>query len=134
MPIALRSVSSLGIVASLLSLAAAPARAPGAAKTLPPDTASITADAVASGRKLFHGAAGCHNCHGEQLEGTPVAPTLRAHKWKDAVDGTFPEIYRVVSTGVAGTAMISRPGRINDAQAVAVASYIWAVNNRGVKP
>ena len=135
MPSVLRSVPSLALVASLLSLAAAaPARAQGDTKALPPDTASITDEAVASGRKLFHGAAGCHTCHGEQLEGTPVAPTLRAHKWKDAAGGTFPEIYRVISTGVAGTAMVPRPGRINDAQAFAVASYIWAVNHRGAKP
>jgi mono/diheme cytochrome c family protein len=139
MPIALRSVPStpsLGIVAGLVALAmiAAPARAQDGAKVPPPDTTAITDESVASGRKVFHGAGGCHNCHGEQLEGTPVAPTLRAHKWKDAVGGTFPEIYRVISTGVAGTAMVPRPGRISDAQVLAVASYIWTVNNRGAKP
>lgn len=136
MPIALRAAAALGLAAGLftLALAAGPARAQGNARAPSPDTAAITEQTVASGRKLFHGAAGCHNCHGEQLEGTPVAPTLRAHQWKDAAGGTFAEIYRVISEGVAGTAMVPRPGRISDAQAVAIASYIWAVDNRGAKP
>jgi mono/diheme cytochrome c family protein len=129
-----------GTLAGLLalSLAAAPAavaRAQGRdAAAAPPDTGSITPAMIASGRALFHGSGGCHNCHGEKLEGTPVAPTLRAHKWRDAVDGTLPELYRVITHGVDGTAMVPRPGGISDPQAAALASYVWAVNNRGAKP
>jgi mono/diheme cytochrome c family protein len=130
-----RSARLLGIVAGSLALAAAPVRAQGKdAKAAPPDTGAITPAMVAEGRTLFHGRGGCHACHGERLEGTPIAPTLRAHKWKDAVDGSFPQIYRVITTGVEGTAMVSHPGGIDDAQALALASYIWSVNNRGAKP
>ena len=121
-----------------LSLAAAPAavaRAQGReAKAAPPDTAAVTPETIATGRALFHGSGGCHNCHGEKLEGTPVAPTLRAHKWRDAIDGTLPELYRVITRGVDGTAMVPRPGGVSDPQAAALASYVWAVNNRGAKP
>lgn len=118
-----------------LALAAAPTAAQGqTAKVAPPDTGAITPAMIADGRGLFHGSGGCHACHGEKLEGTPIAPTLRAHKWKDAVDGTLPEIYRVITHGVEGTAMVSHPGGMSDAQAIEIASYIWAVNNRGAKP
>ena len=50
------------------------------------------------------------------------------------MDGTFPQIYRVITTGVDGTAMVPHPGGIDDAQALALASYVWAVNNRGATP
>ena len=137
MGIAARPVRPLGIIVGLLAVAlvAAPARAQGKdPKGAAPDTDAIAPATIALGRTLFHGAAGCHACHGERLEGTPIAPTLRAHKWKDAAGGTFPEIYRVISAGVSGTAMVAHPGGITDAQAIALASYIWAVNNRGVRP
>lgn len=131
-----RSTGFLGILVAALALVTAPAHAQSkaAAKAAPPDTGAITPASVNEGRTLFHGAAGCHACHGERLEGTAIAPTLRAHKWKDAAGGTFPEIYRVITTGVDGTAMVSHPGGIDDAQALALASYIWSVDNRGAKP
>ena len=46
-------------------------------------------------------------CHGSNLEGTPIAPTLQAHDWKDAKGGTYAAIVGVVTTGVTGTAMVS---------------------------
>ena len=123
------------IIASPLVLVRPAATEPARAhRQAQPDTGAITPAMIADGRGLFHGAGGCHACHGEKLEGTPIAPTLRAHKWRDAVDGTLPEIYRVITHGVEGTAMVSHPGGMSDAQAIEIASYIWAVNNRGAKP
>ena len=99
-----------------------------------PETGQITKAMVSSGRDVFHGQGGCFQCHGAELEGTPIAPTLREHTWKDAKDGTLPEIYRVVTHGVDGTAMVSHPGGISDAQAVYAAVYVWSVSHGTAKP
>src|SRR5215831_20255683 len=80
-----------------------------------PETGQITKAMISSGRDVFHGQGGCFQCHGAELEGTPIAPTLQSHAWKDAKDGTLPEIFRVVTHGVDGTAMVSHPGGISDA-------------------
>ncbi len=42
-------------------------------------------------------------------------------------------ILRVIHNGVPSTAMVSRPGNINDAQIQQVAAYVWAVS-RGAAP
>ena len=98
------------------------------------DTIPVTPATIESGRKIFHGAGTCVTCHGAALEGSAVAPTLRAHQWRDATDGELAPIYRVVTHGVPGTLMVSHPGGISDAMAREVAAYIWAVNHRGEKP
>jgi len=68
------------------------------------------------------------------LEGGPVAPTLKTHAWKDARGGDLTAIYNVVIHGVSGTLMVSHPGGISDADAARVATYIWSVSHRGAKP
>ena len=99
-----------------------------------PDTSAISPDMVNAGRKIFHGQGTCFACHGMNLEGGPIAPTLKAHAWKDAKGGELPAIYYVVTHGVSGTAMVTHPGGINDADAVRVAVYVWSVSHHGVKP
>lgn len=98
------------------------------------DTIPVTPATIESGRKIFHGPGTCVTCHGAALEGTAVAPTLRAHQWRDAKDGELAPIYHVVTHGVPGTLMVSHPGGISDQMAREVAAYIWAVNHRGEKP
>ena len=105
-----------------------------AQQTVLPETGQITKAMVSSGRDVFHGQGGCFQCHGADLEGTPIAPTLQQHTWKDAKDGSLPEIYRVVTHGVDGTAMVSHPGGISDAQAVYAAVYVWSVSHGTAKP
>lgn len=99
-----------------------------------PDTTGITPAMVDEGRKLFHGKGTCFACHGMNLEGGPIAPTLKAHAWKDAKGGELSAIYFVITHGVNGTAMVSRPGGISDADAIHAATYIWSVSHRGAKP
>lgn len=98
------------------------------------DSAEVTTGMVDEGRKIFHGQGMCSTCHGEQLEGTAIAPTLQAHQWKDAVGGSYEAIEHVVRTGVAGTAMVSHPGGISDEMLTKVAAYVWAVSHEHVKP
>lgn len=100
-----------------------------------PDTADITTEMIEKGRKLYHGKGLCFSCHGMKMEGTPIAPAHRKSSgWKDAKDGAFPELVRVITSGVPGTVMVANPNGISAGDGVFLASYIWAVNNRGVKP
>ena len=99
-----------------------------------PDTNAITPAAVDIGRATFHGKGTCFACHGAQLEGTQIAPTLKAHAWRDAKNGQFDEIFRVVTHGVPSTLMVAFPGAISRTEALNIAAYIWSVNNRNAKP
>ena len=99
-----------------------------------PDTNAVTPAMVDLGRALFHGKGTCFACHGAHLEGSQIAPTLKAHAWRDAKNGTFDEICRVVTHGVSGTVMVAFPGGISRAEALNAAAYIWSVNNRQAKP
>ncbi len=99
-----------------------------------PDTGAITPEMINAGRAIFHGRGTCFACHGQNLEGGPVAPTLKPHQWKDAKGGEYDAIYYVVTHGVTGTVMVSHPGGISDADAQRVAAYIWAIGHRGEKP
>lgn len=126
-------VGALGVgLGAMSSTAAAHTRALQA-PTLP-DTNAIPPDMVIQGRKVFHSKGMCLACHGSQLEGGPIAPTLKAHAWRDAKDGDLSAIYNVVTKGVRGTVMSPRPGGISDPETVAVAAYIWSVSHRGAKP
>jgi mono/diheme cytochrome c family protein len=99
-----------------------------------PDTSAITPATVELGRAIFHGQGTCFACHGQKLEGTQIAPTLKPHAWRDAKNGEFAQIYRVATHGVPSTLMVAYPGGITPAQALAVASYVWSVSTGKVKP
>jgi mono/diheme cytochrome c family protein len=106
----------------------------------PADTAKAFRDSVAvrqkgidAGRRIFHGEGTCFGCHGPNLEGTAIAPTLRAHKWRNG-DGSLEMIMKVIRTGVPNTAMIAHPGGIGDAELAEVAAYVWAVSRGAAKP
>ncbi|MGH7532554.1 MAG: c-type cytochrome [Gemmatimonadales bacterium] len=88
---------------------------------------------IAAGRQVFHGAGACLGCHGVALEGGPIAPTLRAHKWRNG-DGGYAMILRVIVNGVPNSVMVARPGGISDEQARQVAAYVWAVSHGKAKP
>ncbi len=126
-------LASGAILIPALLLLASPAAAQQPVPAAP-DTSAITPAAVDIGRAIFHGKGTCFMCHGAQLEGTQVAPTLKAHAWRDAKDGRFDEIFRVATHGVPSTVMVAFPGGISRAEALNVASYIWSVNNRKAKP
>lgn len=129
------SLAAAAIALTAGGAAFAVAQAPaGAQQPALPDTNAIPPATVDAGRKIFHGRGTCFACHGMNLEGGPIAPTLKQHSWKDAKNGDLSAIFYVVTHGVTGTAMVSHPGGISDADAVNVASYVWSVGHRGVKP
>ena len=115
----------LGLGASALFARASASQAP--------DSTAVTPAAISAGRVIFHGTGTCAVCHGANLQGA-VGPRLTAHKWKDATGGSYTAILGVVMRGVAGTAMVSHPGGISDAEAQQVAAYVWAVSQSNVKP
>jgi mono/diheme cytochrome c family protein len=95
---------------------------------------STSPAAVSAGRDVFHGPGTCVVCHGSNLEGGPMAPTLKTHPWKDAKGGGYNAILSVVMTGVPGTAMVSHAGGISDEDARRVAAYVWAVSHGKTSP
>lgn len=120
------------ICAPLLAALLAPSSS--AAQQLTPDTSAITPAMVDIGRAVFHGKGLCFACHGARLEGSQLAPTLKAHDWQDAKNGQLDEIFRVVTHGVPSTVMVAFPGNISRIEALNVASYIWSVNHRNATP
>ena len=100
-----------------------------------PDTSAITKAMIDRGRLIYRGKGACVVCHGMQLEGTTIAPPHRKSSgWKAARDGTFPELVRVITSGVLRTVMVPLPNGITYDEAMLAAAYIWAVNHRGESP
>jgi mono/diheme cytochrome c family protein len=121
---------------TLLFVAAFAAAAAGVlrAQQAEPDSSAVTPAMVDAGRAIFHGKGTCFACHGMQLEGSQVAPTLKPHAWRDARNGDFSQIYHVVTHGVNGTLMVPFPGGISRAEAQSVVSYVWSVTRGKAKP
>lgn len=105
------------------------AQSPGAARgALPPAPApaEITDAILSEGRRIYQ-TAGCAACHGVDLNGGPIAPSLRDANWNQG-DGSLAAILRIVRNGVPGTAMAPYPGGISDEMAIQVAAYVWSVS------
>ncbi len=120
---------TLGLLAAARPLEAqAGAAAPAAA-----DSAVLTEQVLTAGRKVFHGQGTCHACHGDQLQGGPIAPSLKGGKWRH-IDGSFEAILHTVRGGSPGTLMVAHPGGIDDGQTIQVATYVWAVSQGKIKP
>ncbi len=97
------------------------------------DTAAqITEAMIDAGRKIFHGPGSCFACHGQNLQGTAIAPRLSDSTWKNG-DGSYADIVKIITNGVPGTAMVSHPGGISDQQLLKVAAYVWAVSHGKAK-
>lgn len=98
-----------------------------------PDSSLLTPAVIDQGRKIFHGQGNCYACHGDKLEGGPVAPSLRGQSWRH-IDGSYDAIIHRIDEGMPGTAMVSHPGGISEAQVLIVATYIYAVSHGVAKP
>jgi mono/diheme cytochrome c family protein len=109
------------------------ARAQQSVGSSPTDTAVVNEEMTGQGRKIFHGKGNCYACHGQKLQGGPIAPPLLGPKWRNG-DGSFDMFLHVVRGGVPGTMMVSRPGGISDAEAILVATYVYAVSRSLTKP
>ena len=129
----------LTAVATVLLPMAGSARAPSRRATAKvqqqeADTSKITPAMVDAGRAIFHGKGTCFACHGMQLEGTQVAPTLKKHAWRDAKNGEYATIFYVATHGVPGTLMVAFPGGISRDEVLKVSAYVWSVGQGRAKP
>jgi mono/diheme cytochrome c family protein len=103
------------------------------AKSGEPDSSMLSSTIIDAGRKIFHGKGTCSGCHGDKLQGGPVAPGLTGPTWRH-INGGYSAIIDRVDNGLAGTLMVPHPGGIEESQVVQVASYIYAVSHGLAKP
>jgi mono/diheme cytochrome c family protein len=103
------------------------------AKGPEPTAAMLTPAMLDAGRKVFHGRGTCFACHGDKLQGGPVAPALTGPKWRH-INGTFDGIIDRIDNGLPGTLMVPHPGGITESQIFMVAAYIYAVSHQLAKP
>ncbi len=129
----LRSVATVSIFAVMLLVPKLGAQQPADTSKAFRDSVAVRQKLIDAGRHVFHGEGTCFACHGPNLEGTAIAPTLRAHKWRNG-DGSLAMIMHVVRTGVPNTAMISHPGGINEQELLEVTAYVWSVSRGAAKP
>ena len=93
----------------------------------------MTPAMIDAGRKIFHGKGSCYACHGDKLQGGPIAPALVGPKWRH-IDGSFTAIIGRIDDGMPGTVMVGHPGGITEAQVFLVASYVFSVSQGKAKP
>jgi mono/diheme cytochrome c family protein len=98
-----------------------------------PSSAMLAPAMVDAGRKIYHGRGACSGCHGNKLQGGPIAPALTGPSWRH-IAGTYDAIIDRVDKGLPGTLMVSHPGRITESQVFLVASYIYAVSHQKTDP
>ena len=130
-------IRGIGLVILLLAGTARLAQAQGADTSAKvgaaPDSSLLTPAVIDQGRKIFHGQGNCYACHGDKLEGGPIAPPLKGPSWRH-IDGTYDAIIHRIDEGMPGTAMVSHPGGISESQVLIVATYIYAVSHGLAKP
>ena len=121
-----------GTVVALVALAGA-ARAQVKPEALPP---GVTAQMVREGETLFKGAGLCSACHGQDGKGIPnLGTNLADAQWVQS-KGSYDEIVRQITTGVAadksttGVVMPPKGGTsITNAQVKAIAAYVWSLSH-----
>ena len=124
------------LLAAVVDSASAQAQGTAAAATQPQmaaDSPVLSDQVIDAGRATFHGAGTCHACHGDDLQGGSIAPSLRGPKYRH-IDGSYAAMLDRIRKGKDGTLMVSYPGGISDAEAVQVATYVWAVSQGKAKP
>lgn len=97
--------------------------------------AGVTDSSIAWGKALFHGAAKCAACHGQDAWGTAQGPALTGALWLHG-PGTFPWLVEQITVGIpAHETWMHRPmpprgwSRMPDADVRAVAAYVWSVTH-----
>jgi len=99
----------------------------------PPDSV------IAAGQALYHGAARCNPCHGDNGGGTLDGPSLVSGAWKLG-DGDLPWLLHITRHAGWGTSArdgeprpMRGPGTLDSAQVEKVAAYVWSIS-RGKQP
>jgi mono/diheme cytochrome c family protein len=101
---------------------------------LPP---GVTAQMVSEGQGIFAGQGICYTCHGQQGQGTALAPNLTDQQWINISSGEYEEIVTVVTNGVAQPKEHPAPmpakggANLTDDQVRAVAAYVYSLSHGG---
>lgn len=119
--------------------AGAPAAAMPASPSGPLTEAAITPQLVALGDSIFKGqAAGgiCFTCHGQNAEGSALAPSLTDQEWIN-IDGSLASIAQVVHQGVPQPKQHTSPmpafsGVLTEDQIRAVTAYVYSRSHPNV--
>src|SRR3984885_4978219 len=111
----------------------------GAAAKALPVPKGATREMVSLGDRVFHGQVGgaaCTGCHGDNGEGTTLAPALtgKNKKWLWS-DGSYEEIAKTITDGVPQPKEFRSPmppmggAQLTRDQVSAVAAYIWSLSH-----
>jgi mono/diheme cytochrome c family protein len=141
----MRARTSIGLLASLAMVGAAPAVAQtsdAAATPAKPEAAappgaaaSYSPELVAKGDALFHGSGNCYACHGSKGEGL-VGPNLTDAEWIHS-KGSYDEIVAQIDHGVpkaeskSGIEMPPKGGAaLSDDDVKAIAAYVYSLSHK----
>jgi len=115
--------------------AAAPAApAPAASGPSAPGCPPVTPAVIADGRRIFTGSGNCYTCHGADANGTPLAPSLHAHKWLN-ISGSYESIVGLVNSGVSQPKQHPAPmpakggANLSQTQVCGVAAYVYSLSH-----
>lgn len=109
----------------------------GSAASSLPVPQGATREMVALGGRIYHGEVGgaaCAGCHGDNAEGSPLAPALTAHQWLWS-DGSYTGIAKTITEGVLQPKEYRSPmppmggAQLTPDQISAVAAYIWSISH-----
>jgi len=112
----------------------------GAAANNLPVPKGATREMVALGDSIFHGQVGgaaCTGCHGDNGEGTPLAPALagKGKKWLWS-DGSYSGIAKTIREGVPQPKEYRSPmppmggAQLTPYQVSALAAYVWSFSHK----
>jgi mono/diheme cytochrome c family protein len=112
----------------------------GAAANNLPVPKGATREMVALGDSIFHGQVGgaaCTGCHGDNGEGTPLAPALagKGKKWLWS-DGSYSGIAKTIREGVPQPKEYRSPmppmggAQLTPDQVSALAAYVWSFSHK----
>lgn len=108
--------------------------APQATGPLP---AGVTAEMVQQGREIFHGQGICFTCHGQEGQGSALAPAMNDGTWLWVTgDGDqMEQIETIIRTGVSQPKEYPAPmppmggASLSEDQLRSVAAYVYSLNS-----
>lgn len=97
--------------------------------------AGVTTQMVQQGQQLFTGQGICYTCHGQNAQGTTLAPNLTDDQWLWVTpgDGMYEEIVTLIKTGVTQpkehpAPMPAMGQQLSDEQVRSVAAYVVSLS------
>jgi cbb3-type cytochrome c oxidase subunit III len=127
--------AAMGLVLVMPGCATTETPASISASTLVPTSpAGATTALIAAGDTLFHENS-CIACHGEDAEGTSVAPNLADATWLTG-DGSIGAITKIIREGVDEPKQFRSPmpamggADLSPDDIQAVAAYVWSISHK----